>query len=78
MQECLSHYGVSTIPSDANMLMADWGRAPEKIVQHFAQNAVIIGRSWAIWPTCSRITVGSARDVQVFCKAMQSLGPLLH
>ncbi|WP_025825946.1 aminotransferase class I/II-fold pyridoxal phosphate-dependent enzyme [Acetobacter okinawensis] len=77
MQACLSHYGVSTIPSDANMLMADWRKAPEPIVAKLAQNNVIIGRSWAIWPTCSRITVGSAHDVQLFCKAMESVGPLL-
>ncbi|MFT8440359.1 aminotransferase class I/II-fold pyridoxal phosphate-dependent enzyme [Acetobacter fabarum] len=77
MQECLSHYGVRTIPSEANMLMADWRTAPGPIVRTFAQHNVIIGRSWEIWPTCSRITVGSASDVQVFCKTMEQVASLI-
>ncbi|GAN70453.1 aminotransferase [Acetobacter syzygii] len=77
MQECLSHYGVRTIPSEANMLMADWRKSPDAITAAFAQNHVIIGRSWSIWPTCSRISVGSTDDVQVFCKAMESVASLL-
>ncbi len=77
MQECLSHYGVRTIPSEANMLMADWRKSPDAITAAFAQNHVIIGRSWSIWPTCSRISVGSTDDVQVFCKTMESVASLL-
>lgn len=77
MQECLSHYGVRTIPSEANMLMADWRKSPDAITAAFAQNHVIIGRSWSIWPTCSRISVGSTDDVQVFCKVMESVASLL-
>lgn len=77
MQDCLTHYGVRTIPSDANMIMADWRRTPGPIVSTFAQNNVIIGRSWDIWPTCSRITVGSTSNVQAFCKAMEQVALLL-
>lgn len=77
MQNCLSHYGIRTIPSEANMLMVDWRKAPGPITTAFAQNGIIIGRSWSIWPTCSRITVGSASDVQAFCKAMENMSTLL-
>ena len=29
-----------------------------------------IGRSWAIWPNISRVTVGSAEDMKKFCAAV--------
>lgn len=77
MQDCLTHYGLRTIPSDANMLMVDWRNAPGPITAAFAQNNIIIGRSWAIWPTCSRISVGSATDAQAFCKAMENVAALI-
>jgi histidinol-phosphate aminotransferase len=32
---------------------------------------VQIGRNWAIWPTTSRITVGSAQDMAHFRAAVE-------
>jgi histidinol-phosphate aminotransferase len=32
--------------------------------------SVEIGRSWEVWPTASRITVGSMAEMQFFCDAV--------
>lgn len=70
----LTKMGIKTIPgSHANMFMVDWGK-PAKPVQEalLAQN-VQIGRSWPIWPNVSRVSVGSASEMDAFCKAVDTV-----
>jgi histidinol-phosphate aminotransferase len=60
--------------SQANMFMVDWGSKPAKEVQTaLLAEKVQIGRNWAIWPTVSRITVGSATDMKAFRDAVQKV-----
>ena len=35
--------------------------------------SVEIGRSWPIWPTVSRVTVGSMDDMTGFCRALDAV-----
>lgn len=71
----LTRKGIVVQPgSQANMFMVDW-KKPAKDVQKslMAQN-VAIGRSWAIWPNVSRVTVGSADEMAAFRAAVLKAG----
>ena len=39
----------------------------------FRTQSVEIGRSWPIWPTVSRVTVGSMDDMSGFCSAFDKV-----
>lgn len=62
------------MPSHANMFMVDWGKPAKEVQKAFASEGVAIGRSWPIWPTRSRITVGSMAEMQAFNAAVVKLG----
>jgi len=58
-------------PTHANMFMIDWKTRPARDMQAaFRKEGVEIGRSWAIWPTVSRIAVGSAEEMKTFCTTL--------
>ena len=60
--------------SQANMFMIDWKTRPAKDMQlAFRSQSVEIGRSWPIWPTVSRVTVGSMDDMTAFCAALDKV-----
>lgn len=70
----LKKRGVSFIPSRANMFMIDWKTSQAKDMQAaFRKQSVEIGRSWPIWPTVSRVTVGSADEMRSFCAALDKV-----
>ena len=61
-------------PTNANMFMVDWKTKPAKDMQAlFRTQSVEIGRSWPIWPTRSRVTVGSAAEMAAFDAAVVKL-----
>ncbi|NWK95358.1 aminotransferase [Sphingobium lactosutens] len=58
--------------SQANMFMVNW-KKPAKDMQVAllaTPEKVQIGRNWPIWPTVSRVTVGSAEDMAKFRAAV--------
>ena len=66
----LEKRGLKVLPTNANMFMIDWQTKPAGVMQAaYRKQGVEIGRSWAIWPTISRVTVGSMEDMRDFCKA---------
>jgi histidinol-phosphate aminotransferase len=66
--------GLEVKPTDANMVMIDWKTKPARDVQAaFRNESVEIGRSWPIWPTVSRITIGSAGEMKDFCMALDKI-----
>lgn len=70
----LKKRGLQAVPTSANMVMIDWKTKPAKEVQAaFRTQSVEIGRSWPIWPTVSRITIGSAADMKAFCTALDKV-----
>lgn len=72
--EHLKKRGLSVAPTEANMFMIDWKTVPAvKMQQAFRTQSVEIGRSWPIWPTVSRITVGSTEDMTAFCEALDKV-----
>lgn len=63
--------GYTVLPSAANMIMIDWGGLPAKAMREaFRKYGVEIGRSWAIWPGISRLTVSSRPDMIAFLGAL--------
>jgi len=65
---------ISVKPTSANMFMIDWKTRPAKDMQAaFRTQSVEIGRSWPIWPTVSRVTVGSIQEMKAFCGALDKV-----
>jgi len=62
-----------TVPADRRQhvddRLEDAGR-PADMHAAFRTQSVEIGRSWPIWPTVSRVTVGSMDDMTAFCAAL--------
>jgi histidinol-phosphate aminotransferase len=70
----LEKRGLKVFPTNANMFMIDWKTKPAGVMQAaYRKNDVEIGRSWPIWPTVSRVTVGSMEDMRNFCKATDAV-----
>ena len=70
----LTSNGIEVQPgSQANMFMVDWKTKPAKDMQAAliaTPEKVQIGRNWPIWPTVSRVTVGSKDDMAKFRAAV--------
>jgi histidinol-phosphate aminotransferase len=62
-------------PSEANMVMVDWKSKSAKDMQaaFHAQGVDIAGPRWPIWPTVSRITIGSKSDMEGFFGALDKI-----
>ena len=70
----LRRRGLDVKPTEANMFMIDWKTRPAAAMQAaFRPHGVEIGRSWPIWPTVSRVTVGSMAEMQAFCTALDKV-----
>ena len=70
----LKKKGIKTIPgSHANMFMVDWGKPAKDMQTALLAENVQIGRSWSIWPNVSRVSVGSASEMDAFCKAVDKV-----
>jgi histidinol-phosphate aminotransferase len=72
--EDLKKRGLDVHPTNANMFMIDWKTKPAGAMQAaFRTQSVEIGRSWPIWPTVSRVTVGSMDEMKLFCEALDKV-----
>jgi histidinol-phosphate aminotransferase len=72
--EHLKKRKMTVIRTDSNMFMVDWRtrHAPD-MQAAFRTQSIEIGRSWPIWPTVSRVTVGSMADMEAFCAALDKV-----
>jgi histidinol-phosphate aminotransferase len=67
----LERRGYQVLPSQANMVMVDWRGPPAQTMREgLRKQGVEIGRSWAIWPGRSRLTVSSRPEMIAFLKAL--------
>ncbi|MFZ3007382.1 MAG: pyridoxal phosphate-dependent aminotransferase [Phenylobacterium sp.] len=69
----LDKRGIEHVPTEANFFMVDWKKPAKEVQAAFAKEGVAIGRSWPIWPTRSRVTVGSAAEMAAFDAAVVKL-----
>ena len=72
--EHLKKRKLTVLPTQANMIMIDWKTRPAKdMLAAFRTQDVEIGRSWPIWPTASRVTVGSMDEMEAFCAGLDKV-----
>jgi histidinol-phosphate aminotransferase len=74
----LDRKGYKYIPSLSNCFMVDTGRPGRQVIAAMQQHDVYIGRTWPIWPTYVRITVGTPHEMEVFQTAFEKVmsGPV--
>ncbi|MGO9951070.1 MAG: aminotransferase, partial [Dissulfurispiraceae bacterium] len=62
----LDRNGYSYFPSEANFFMLDTKRPAKPAIDAMAKQNVYIGRIWPVMPTYSRITIGTAPEMEQF------------
>ncbi|HEV7510296.1 MAG TPA: hypothetical protein VGO27_01275, partial [Candidatus Acidoferrum sp.] len=63
----------SYIPSESNFFMLDTRRPAKSAIDAMAKQNVFIGRIWPAMPTYTRITVGTAPEMDQFQTAWQKV-----
>ena len=61
----------SFVRSESNCFMIDTKRPAREIIDAMAQQNVLIGRAWPVWPTHVRITVGTQPEMERFQAAFR-------
>ncbi len=69
----LAKNGYSFIPSDSNCFMLDTKRPAKEYMAAMEKENVYVGRPWKVWPTYSRITVGTADEMKKFQAATKKV-----
>jgi histidinol-phosphate aminotransferase len=69
----LSSHGYSYVPSESNCFMLDTKRPAKQVIEAMAARNVYIGRIWPVWPTYTRITVGTQAEMEAFQDAFQAV-----
>jgi histidinol-phosphate aminotransferase len=69
----LDRNGYSYIPSEANFFMLDTKRPAKPAIDAMAKQNVFIGRIWPVMPTYTRITIGTAPEMEQFQTAWQKV-----
>jgi histidinol-phosphate aminotransferase len=69
----LDRNGYSYTPSVANFFMLDTKRPAREIIEAMAKRNVFVGRSWPVWPTHVRITVGTQPEMGKFQAAFHEV-----
>jgi histidinol-phosphate aminotransferase len=65
--------GYKYVPSQSNCFMVDTGRDGKQVVAAMQEKNVFIGRTWPIWPSYVRVTVGSPEDMAAFKTAFKQV-----
>ena len=65
----LKRHGYACTPSVSNKFMVDTRRPASRVIAAMAEENVFIGRPWGSWPTHTRVTVGTAAEMQKFQSA---------
>src|SRR6202166_4219864 len=69
----LDRNGYSYIPSESNFFMLDTKRPAKPAIDAMAKQNVFIGRIWPGMPTYTRITIGTAPEMEQFQVAWQKV-----
>jgi histidinol-phosphate aminotransferase len=69
----LDRQGYAYVPSETNFFMLDAKRSAKEVIDAMAARNVYIGRSWPVWPTHVRITVGTQPEMDAFHEAFQAV-----
>ena len=66
----LEKRGISFIPSQTNYFMMEVKRQGADFAKAMADQKIIIGRVWPVWPTKVRVTVGTMEEMNQFNQAV--------
>jgi histidinol-phosphate aminotransferase len=69
----LDRNGYSYVPSQSNCFMLDTKRPAKAAIDAMAKQNIFIGRIWPVWPTYTRITIGTAPEMEQFQAAWQKV-----
>lgn len=69
----LEKKNIKYIPSEANFFMMEVNRPGMDFARAMADNKVIIGRVWPVWPTKVRVTVGTQEEMNKFKDAVDKV-----
>jgi histidinol-phosphate aminotransferase len=69
----LDRNGYSYIPSESNFFMLDTKHPAKPAIDAMAKQNVFIGRIWPVMPTYTRITIGTALEMEQFQAAWQKV-----
>jgi histidinol-phosphate aminotransferase len=69
----LGSHGYSFVPSESNCFMLDTKRPAKEVIDAMAARNVFIGRIWPVWPTYTRITVGTQQEMEAFQSAFDAV-----
>jgi histidinol-phosphate aminotransferase len=69
----LGSHGYSYVPSESNCFMLDTKRPAKEVIDAMAARNVYIGRIWPVWPTYTRITVGTQAEMEAFQEAFHAV-----
>jgi histidinol-phosphate aminotransferase len=71
--EFLRAHQYKFIPSESNCFMIDTGRNGKQVIAAMQQKNIWIGRTWPIWPTYVRISVGTPAEMTRFQTAFKQV-----
>jgi len=69
----LEKKGISFVPSQGNFFMMEVKQKGEDFAQKMADEKIIIGRIWPVWPTKVRVTVGTQEEMAKFNQAVAKI-----
>jgi histidinol-phosphate aminotransferase len=69
----LTKKNVEFIPSESNCFMLNTKRPGEEFNMAMRKEKVYIGRTWKVWPTWARVTVGTKDEMQKFQAAFDKV-----
>src|SRR5258706_9137074 len=69
----LDSNGYSYVRSESNCFMLDTKRPAKQVIDAMATQKVFIGRIWPVWPTYTRITVGTRPEMEQFQAAFKKV-----
>jgi histidinol-phosphate aminotransferase len=71
--EWLDRQGYSYVPSESNCFMLDTKRPAKQVIDAMGARNVFVGRIWPVWPTYTRITIGTQEEMEAFQSAFQAV-----
>lgn len=71
--EFLYKKSIKYIPSVSNKFMMEAGRPGAELTRALAQEKVFIGRTWPVWPTMVRVSIGTQDDMNKFKTALSKV-----
>ncbi len=68
--EFLDKKNFQFVPSESNKFMLEVGRPGVEVTRALAKEKVFIGRTWPVWPTKVRVSIGTQEDMDKFKAAL--------